>query len=65
MDVKDYFPYDVDPNLISVYIGRVISLDPNFSSNGILYVDIYDPDDTDLDKGAKQSNQAKASFAVR
>ena len=65
MDVKDYFPYDVDPNLISVYIGRVISLDPNFSSNGILYVDIYDPDDTDLEKGAKQSNQAKASFAVR
>ena len=65
MDASNYFPFDVDPNLISVYIGRVISLDPDFGSNGILYVDIFDPDDTDLEKGSKHSNQATASFAVR
>lgn len=65
MNVKDYFPYDVDPNLISVYIGRVVSLDPEFSTNGILYVDLFDIDSTDIDQGIRQSNQAKASFAVR
>lgn len=65
MDASNYFPFDVDPNLISVYIGRVISLDPDFGSNGILYVDIFDPDDTDLDKGSRHSNQATASYAVR
>lgn len=65
MNVKDYFPYEVDPNLISVYIGRVVSLDPEFSTNGILYVDLFDIDSTDIDQGIRQSNKAQASFAVR
>jgi len=65
MNITDYFQSTVDPNNISVYIGRVIKLDENFESNGILYVDLIDPNGTDLNKGAKTSEKACASYAVR
>lgn len=65
MDIEELFPNLVNPDCISVYVGRVIRLDENFESNGILYVDLCNPNDTDLDKGAKTSNKAVASFALR
>lgn len=65
MDIEELFPNMVNPDCISVYVGRVIRLDENFESNGILYVDLCNPNDTDLDKGAKTSNKAVASFALR
>lgn len=65
MQITDLFPSTVDPNNISVYIGRVIKLDDNFESNGVLYVDLVDPDSSDLDRGARTSDKATASYAVR
>lgn len=65
MNINDIFPYNIDPNTISVYVGRVIKLDENFEDNGILFVDLCDPNGTDLDKGAETANIATASFAVR
>ena len=65
MNINDIFPYNIDPNTISVYVGRVIKLDENFEDNGTLFVDLCDPNGTDLDKGAETANIATASFAVR
>lgn len=65
MNINDIFPYNIDPNTISVYLGRVIKLDENFEENGSLFIDLCDPNGTDLDKGAKTANKATASFSVR
>lgn len=64
MILSNIFDYSVDPNTVSVYIGRLIALDPNFSENGILYIDITDPDSKDLEGGAKTSIKAQASYAL-
>ena len=65
MNITDFFSSTVDPNNISVYIGRVIKLDDNFESNGVLYVDLKDPTGKDLDKGSKTANKATATYALR
>lgn len=65
MDIKDIFTNSVNPDTISVYMGRVISLDENFQDNGYLYVDLVDPNSKDLEQGKKTANKATASFALR
>lgn len=64
MFLNNIFEYAVDPNTISVYIGRLIALDEKFEENGILYVDLTDPDSDDLDSGTKSSVIAQATFAL-
>ena len=65
MDINEVFVDNINPDSISVYIGRVIALDENFSENGYLYVDLVNPDSKDLTEGRKTSNRATATFALR
>lgn len=65
MNIQDIFPYNADPNTVSVYVGRVIQLNENFDVNGKLFIDLEDPNSLDLDKGALTSVEATASYSLR
>ena len=65
MNLQDFFPSNVDPNLISVYVGKVVKVNDDFIQNGTLYVDITDPNGTDLDKIVATAKEAKATTAIR
>lgn len=65
MNFNEFFPDNIDPNSVSVYKARVIKLDPQFSENGRLYIDLIEPDSSDLEVGDKQADSALASLSLR
>lgn len=61
LDLKSLFPDAIDPNTISVFEGRIVNIPDSFPDDGILYVDIIDPNDSNVENGKKRAYQARSS----
>lgn len=61
IDLKSLFPDAIDPNAISVFEGRIVNIPDSFPDDGILYVDITDPNDSNIENGKKRAYQARSS----
>lgn len=61
LDLKSLFPDAIDPNAISIFEGRIVNIPDSFQDDGILYVDITDPNDSNVENGKKRAYQARSS----
>ena len=61
IDLKSLFPDAIDPNSINIFEGRIVNIPDSFPDDGILYVDITDPNDSNLENGKKRAYQARSS----